>query len=320
MVDTISLMLPEETEINIEFINTVKERKGWKNLIHPDAKKYTFSISKYLSLGSSPAGKFLNIQLPQVFYGTNIHILNREEAYNSFKKIEKDFLPYISNTKNFTILDLVPTRVDLFKDIKLDYSYLFYEEPLKLLKGYKMDRKFHKNTILFKTQKEEVSFYDKKEQLLKIKKVNLSDIDSLMRVEIRLKKKLSIQKHLEIKTVQILLDNWYELDRLYNKYLDYRIFKANDFRSELQISVPNKNAKNITHSQVKNILYYQEMKRVCGTDIEKVKEYLQNAGYGKESIRKKLKEFQKYCVHIIEVSSEKKIIDLINEIREKLKE
>ena len=223
------------------------------------------------------------------------------------------------NSEDFTIFDLEPVRIDLFKDIKPDYSYLNYEEPLKLLKGFKMDRKFHKNTIVLKNNKEEISFYDKKEQLRKVKKVHLPDIDSLMRVEIRLKKKLSVQKHLGIITVQDLLENWHELDRLYNKYLDYRIFKYNDFRSVNTILLPSEDLKKMTISQMKNVLFLKELNSMFGSDIEKVKDYL-NSIYARESVRKKLKEYQRYCADTVEVSTKVKIIDLINEIREKLKE
>ncbi|MDA3937823.1 MAG: hypothetical protein PF693_00745 [Spirochaetia bacterium] len=320
MIDTICLMLKEETQINIEHINAVKRTHDWDNLIPLDAKKYKYSINNYLSIGSSPFGIFLTIQLPIVFHSDNRYSLNQEEAYNSFKKIEDEMRPYILNSGDFTIFELQLTRVDLFKDIEPEYSYIFYEEPLKLLKGFKMDRKLHKNTILFKTKREEITVYDKKEQLLKVKKINLPDIESLMRVEVRLKTKLSIQKHLDIITVQDLLENWHELDRLYNKYLDYRVFRKNDFRGQNTISLPNKDCKTMTHNQIKNKLYYQEMNRVCGLDIAKAEEYLTNEGYARESVRKKLKEFQEYCGGTVNVSTEVKIIDLINELRDKLKE
>ena len=84
MIDTINLMLQEETQINTGYINEVKKRKGWNNLIPSDDTKYSFPINNYLNIGNRLSGIFINIQLPQVFHSDNRYILNQEEAYRSF--------------------------------------------------------------------------------------------------------------------------------------------------------------------------------------------------------------------------------------------
>ena len=105
------------------------------------------------------------------------------------------------------------SKIEIRKNLYLDYSYDEYEPLLKALYAKKMKKFNHINSYYFENSLRQIIIYDKTLQLAQ-KRYNFPNAN-IMRIEYRMKKKQKVMNDLKYDSVKSLINNWDKLESIY---------------------------------------------------------------------------------------------------------
>lgn len=119
-------------------------------------------------------------------------------------------------------------RMDIAKDIEIEYPCIFYCNLLENLNGKWLHKHKYNNTISFKNKSKEISFYDKAKHLKE--KCKYETGKNLMRVELRLTRARSVKERLDLYSLDDLYkeDIFKKVDEKYKSILQKDVFYGKD--------------------------------------------------------------------------------------------
>jgi len=151
----------------------------------------------------------------------NLHPITQSQARMAF-----DHLAAILKKDGIEVdlFNAYLSRVDLFKNINLDKPYECYNGLMKALRANKLKKYNHENSWYFTNTLRQVIIYDKTRELKEKRKYE-TEHPNIMRVEYRMRKKQKCASELHYSTLSELLNNWNDLDKIYNDKVGKLFFK-----------------------------------------------------------------------------------------------
>ncbi len=149
----------------------------------------------------------------------NLLTVKKNHLIEALRRLEKAL---VNQGVCFDVYGSQLSRLDLRKNIYLDYPYEEYEPLLKVLHAKKMKKFKHLNSYYFDNSLCQINIYDKSLQLAQVK-YNFTSTN-IMRIEYRMKKKQKTVRELKYQTVQSMIDNMDNLETFYKEKVGDLLF------------------------------------------------------------------------------------------------
>lgn len=159
----------------------------------------------------------------KIFHPYNLISTSDKQYHESFKKIHDECKKI---GLHFDLESCAPVRIDIAKNVEMNHDLIMYENAFKLLKGKRMkNQRFYEGGYLIKSTQNQISFYDKRNELL-ANNINIEmHENNLLRGEMRLTSTKSVGKKLNISTIQNFNDfSENEVADIYKTFLNKMIF------------------------------------------------------------------------------------------------
>jgi len=164
-------------------------------------KAYLNNDDIHYSIDIDSKGLFITLNPSIVFYREhNLYPVNEYQLRDVMRMIKEDIR---KQGIKVNVDDMDISRLDLCKDVKLLYPFSVYGNVFSWLDGKRMDRLTYGSSYVFRNKSREIIFYDKLSELEKVYRVprgrgGFTPRDTLMRGEVRLRKKKVVLRDLEI--------------------------------------------------------------------------------------------------------------------------
>jgi hypothetical protein len=181
-------------------------------------ERYYLNTDKF-NLDIDNRGLRLHFSIPKVAEGINFYpvgVVTAKEVFESIMKEVKEVGIKLPNE------DLKVMRLDMFKNVELEYPYGCYGDVLRLLQLKRTNRKEYEEGYLLHNSQRELCFYNKVKEIEKsygagvLKQYGIDG--DYMRGEIRLLKHNEVKKY-EIVTIKDVFQNWYDLEGIYKQFM-----------------------------------------------------------------------------------------------------
>jgi hypothetical protein len=159
----------------------------------------------------------------KIFHPYKLISTSDKQYHESFKKIHDECKKI---GLHFDLESCAPVRIDIAKNVEMNHDLIMYENAFKLLKGRRMkNQRFYEGGYLIKSTQNQISFYDKRNELL-ANNINIEmHENNLLRGEMRLTSTKSVGKKLNISTIKNFNDfTENEVADIYKTFLNKMIF------------------------------------------------------------------------------------------------
>jgi hypothetical protein len=177
----------------------------------------------------------------KIFHPYKLISTSDKQYHESFKKIHDECKKI---GLHFNLESCAVPRIDIARNVEMNHNLIMYESAFKLLKGSRMkNQRFYEGGYLIKSTQNQISFYDKQNELL-ANGINIEMHEhNLLRGEMRLTSTKSVGKKLNISTIQNFNDfSENEVDEIYKIFLNKMIFPK-QFESQQTIIDFNKESE-----------------------------------------------------------------------------
>lgn len=165
---------------------------------------------------------FVQLSIPKNYYGDNYKSVGKEETKQVLNKLGRR-LKDVGFKAN--IADAKLSRVDTFKTIQTEETFLTYSPLFDAIEGKRKYKRDYGTTYLWANSMEEVSAYDKIAEML-LRKKDVSNLNpNSIRFEDRLMQAKKIVPALGVSTVKELIKDYGILQAYYNKTMSENLFK-----------------------------------------------------------------------------------------------
>lgn len=273
-------------------------------LFNDNSGKLYFGLSAYLNtelynLDITTKGLFVQFNPSKIYHDINFYPVSSNQVKIVCNEIAGDLK---DNGIQLNFDNMKVSRLDLAKNINVDYGFTEYSDLLRCLSGKRMNARDYGTSYLFYNKSREISFYDKIEEM-KTHNVDFSKYDiplgNVMRAELRFKQNSVVKRDVGLEKVNNLYDvEYYDyLKNKYKKIISDVVFKNNNLDEQLRFDFVCEMDRlksfvgNGGIPRYRKMLGLNELIKVW-SPLDKFKKAVRECGYTRQHANRVIKEIQ----------------------------
>jgi hypothetical protein len=197
------------------------ERQHWGKYAFFNADNFNVNIKEMVSTDKRETLCMVQFSVPKVAIGSNFETVDERQTAKAFKQIEKQLadVGILTSIENARL-----SRIDAVKTFETEENFGCYMPVLSMMSGKRVRRRDEGTSMLWLNGMQEISMYDKREEML-AKKRDVAGIPSnTFRCEWRGLKPRKVSEVLGLKTVKELLGNYDKVRTTYRDVMREQLF------------------------------------------------------------------------------------------------
>ncbi len=197
------------------------EKQIWGKYAFFNADNFNINIKEMVSKDKRETLCMVQFSVPKVAIGSNFETVDERETKQAFKTMEK-------NLANIGILTSIEnarlSRIDAVKTFETEENFGCYMPVLSMMSGKRVRRRDEGTSMLWLNGLQEISMYDKREEMV-AKKRDVSDVPyNTFRAEWRGLKPKKVTETFGFRTVKELLENQGKVCSTYQAVMRDQLF------------------------------------------------------------------------------------------------
>jgi hypothetical protein len=197
------------------------ERQHWGKYAFFNADNFNVNIKELKARGKRETLCMVQFSVPKVAIGSNFETVDEKQTGKAFKQIEKQLKDVGIIT---SIKDALLSRTDAVRSFETEENFSCYMPVLSMMRGKRMHKTDEGTSMLWRNGEQEISMYDKREEML-AKKRDVNGVPSnTFRCEFRGKTPKKVSSTFGMRTVSDLLDNYDTIRETYQDVMRDQLF------------------------------------------------------------------------------------------------